>query len=407
MNTITIKNQTLSYLGDASMLLCPLTTFLCSHRVPEGVSNAIRLWVEGLDTANTCVVCGNLTGEERYVRHLLVERGIPVVLALANAIPENLAELRLNSPELEALNTGHMVVISPIVDATIKDASGKTSAARNQLMISIATQIVVGFMAENGNLARQLLGFRNVRVLQNDGQNEVREPDAKKAQDNAHRMGWAIYRRLKEGRPVAPSGSETSEISDEATGTSEDAPLDAAAGSSTEDLMPWEVAPHSTSDSSQTDPVSSLEMRQLLAQYLKMNDIEKPSLLHSLVLFQVVKYYSHFPDFNFTAFFRLWGPENLRQEDWKATKVNEVWLPSLADRVMSRLFKALPSRFHEPVNADERFDPQLAHTLLDEAIQRARKPNKRLYQRALNLAYFERDSEAISRYRELLGKDAK
>ena len=374
MNTITIKNQTLSYLGDASMLLCPLTTFLCSHRVPEGVSNVIRQWVEGLDTANTCVVCGNLTGEERYVRRLLVERGIPVVLALANAIPENLAELRLNSPELEALNTGHMVVISPIVDATIKDASGKTSAAR---------------------------------VLQNDGQNEVREPDAKKAQDNAHRMGWAIYRRLKEGRLVAPTGSETSEISDEATGTSEDAPLDAAAGSSTEDLMPWEVAPHSTSDSSQTDPVSSLEMRQLLAQYLKMNDIEKPSLLHSLVLFQVVKYYSHFPDFNFTAFFRLWGPENLRQEDWKATKVNEVWLPSLADRVMSRLFKALPSRFHEPVNADERFDSQLAHTLLDEALQRARKPNKRLYQRALNLAYFERDSEAISRFRELLGKDAK
>ena len=74
---------------------------------------------------------------------------------------------------------------------------------------------------------------------------------------------------------------------------------------------------------------------------------------------------------------------------------------------MSRLFKALPSKFHEPVNIDERFDPQLAHALLDEALQRARKPNKRLYQRALNLAYFEHDSEAITRYRELLAKDAK
>ena len=156
MNTITIKNQTLSYLGDASMLLCPLTTFLCSHRVPEGVSDAIRQWVEGLDTANTCVVCGNLTGEERYVRRLLVERGIPVVLALANAIPENLAELRLNSPELEALNTGHMVVISPIVDATIKDASGKTSAARFGQFLLLHVLLQSDFTHSSANLLQNL-----------------------------------------------------------------------------------------------------------------------------------------------------------------------------------------------------------------------------------------------------------
>ena len=276
-----------------------------------------------------------------------------------------------------------MVIVSPVTDADVKDPSGKTSAARNLLMIAIATHIVVGFMTENGNLARQLLGVRNVTVLQSEGQNEVRETDVQKVKSNANRMGWTIYNRLKEGRQLLDSDS------------SEEEPLE----SPTEELMPWESA-------SKANPVSSLEMRQLLAQYLKLVDIEKPSLLHSLVLFQVVKYYSNFADFNFTAFFRLWGPENLRQEDWKATKINEIWLPSLADRVMSRLFKAMPSRFHEPINKDEQFDPQIAHTLLDEALQRAKKPNKRLLQRALNLAYFERNSEAIAKYRELLGKDA-
>ena len=383
MNTITIKNQTLSYLGDASMLLCPMTSFLCSHRVPEGVADAIRQWVNGLDSANTCVVCGNLTGEERLVRRLLVERGIPVVLALANAIPDDISTLRLSSQEMTAMQSGHMVIVSPVTDADVKDPSGKTSAARNLLMIAIATHIVVGFMTENGNLARQLLGVRNVTVLQSEGQNEVRETDVQKVKSNANRMGWTIYNRLKEGRQLLDSDS------------SEEEPLE----SPTEELMPWESA-------SKANPVSSLEMRQLLAQYLKLVDIEKPSLLHSLVLFQVVKYYSNFADFNFTAFFRLWGPENLRQEDWKATKINEIWLPSLADRVMSRLFKAMPSRFHEPINKDEQFDPQIAHTLLDEALQRAKKPNKRLLQRALNLAYFVRNSEAIAKYRELLGKDA-
>ena len=383
MNTITIKNQTLSYLGDASMLLCPMTSFLCSHRVPEGVADAIRQWVNGLDSANTCVVCGNLTGEERLVRRLLVERGIPVVLALANAIPDDISTLRLSSQEMTAMQSGHMVIVSPVTDADVKDPSGKTSAARNLLMIAIATHIVVGFMTENGNLARQLLGVRNVTVLQSEGQNEVRETDVQKVKSNANRMGWTIYNRLKEGRQLLDSDS------------SEEGPLE----SPTEELMPWESA-------SKANPVSSFEMRQLLAQYLKLEDIEKPSLLHSLVLFQVVKYYSNFADFNFTAFFRLWGPANLRQEDWKATKINEIWLPSLADRVMSRLFKAMPSRFHEPINKDEQFDPQIAHPLLDEALQRAKKPNKRLLQRALNLAYFERNSEAIAKYRELLGKDA-
>ena len=383
MNTITIKNQTLSYLGDASMLLCPMTSFLCSHRVPEGVADAIRQWVNGLDSANTCVVCGNLTGEERLVRRLLVERGIPVVLALANAIPDDILTLRLSSQEITAMQSGHMVIVSPVTDADVKDPSGKTSAARNLLMIAIATPIVVGFMTENGNLARQLLGVRNVTVLQSKGQNEVRETDVQRVKSNANRMGWTIYKRLKEGRPLLASDSSEEDISE----------------SSAEELMPWESA-------SKANPVSSVEMRQLLAQYLMLADIEKPSLLHSLVLFQVVKYYSNFADFNFTAFFRLWGPENLRQEDWKATKINEIWLPSLADRVMSRLFKAMPSRFHEPINKDEQFDPQIAHTLLDEALQRAKKPNKRLLQRALNLAYFERNSEAIANYRELLGKDA-
>ena len=383
MNTITIKNQTLSDLGDASMLLCPMTSFLCSHRVPEGVADAIRQWVNGLDSANTCVVCGNLTGEERLVRRLLVERGIPVVLALANAIPDDISTLRLSSQEITAMQSGHMVIVSPVTDADVKDPSGKTSAARNLLMIAIATHIVVGFMTENGNLARQLLGVRNVTVLQSEGQNEVWETDVQKVKSNANRMGWTIYNRLKEGRQLLDSDSSEEEPSE----------------SSAEELMPWESA-------SKANPVSSLEMRQLLAQYLKLVDIEKPSLLHSLVLFQVVKYYSNFADFNFTAFFRLWGPANLRQEDWKATKINEIWLPSLADRVMSRLFKAMPSRFHEPINKDEQFDPQIAHTLLDEALQRAKKPNKRLLQRALNLAYFERNSEAIAKYRELLGKDA-
>lgn len=377
MNTIAIKDQTLAYVGDASMLLCPLTTFLCSHRVPDGVAKAIRQWVDGLDAANSCVVCGNLTAEERFASRLLAERGVPVVLALATAIPERLDDLQLTPAEVAALNAGLMVIVSPILDLEVTGASGRSSAARNRFMIAIADQIIVGFMTANGNLARQLLGNRSVTVLKDDATVPA-ERNQQKRQSDQTQMGWAIYRRLKAGAEDAPDSPDSS------------VPV------GTNAPMPWEGQPLVT-------PLPSLEMRQLLAQYLQLTDIERPSLLHSLVLFQVVSKYAQLPDFNFTAFFRLWGADHLRPEDWRSQKVGDHWLPSLAERVMARLFKAMPSKFHQPVNAQETFDPQLAHALVDKALARpGRKPNERLLHRALSLAYFEHDSEAIARYRQQL-----
>lgn len=351
VQTITIQDQKLSYMGDASMLLCPLTTFLCSHRPPLGVTSIIRQWVDTLNIADTCVVCGNLTAEERYAMHLLVERGIPVVLALARAIPASIQALQLTPDEQNAYTAGRLVVISPVTDATITDATGKTSAARNKLMIRMAEQIVVGYMAENGNLASQLLGQKNVTHLSIDGLNIVSETDEQKLQYNQTQMGWSIYRRLKD------------------------------------DSL----------------PITSVEVRQLLAQYLKLPAIPRPSLLHSLLLFQVVKYYAHLGDFDFTTFFRMWGPEHLRPEDWKTARVDDKWLPSLAERVLARLFKALPDKFHVPVNPSEQFDPRLAHQLLDVFLARPRV-NQRMLKRALSLAFFEHDQEAITRYKALLNK---
>jgi len=343
----------MSYAGDASMLLCPLTTFLCSHRVPDGVPVAIHRWVLSLNAADSCVVCGNLSSQERFTLRLLVERGIPVVLALAQALPADLSALKFTAAEESAFHAGRLVVVSPILDATITEATGKTSAARNRLMIGLATQIVVGFMSENGNLATQLLGRTNVTVLKQDGQEQVQETDAQKLQYQANQMGWAIYHRLKEGDVTT---------------------------------------------------LPSVEMRQLLVQYLKLDAIPRPSLLHSLLLFQVVKQYSSVNDFDFAKFFRMWGSENLRPEDWKSTKINGTWMPSLAERVISRLFKQLPSRFKQPVNPNEAFDPQLAHALLDVALSRTAKPNQRLLKRALNLAYFEHNSQAIAHFSAMLGK---
>lgn len=328
-----IQNQT----GDASLLQSPkLTAFLCSHRVPVGTTEDVIEWIDSL-TPDTVVMCGNLTGIEQMALTRLQQRGIPTVLVLATALTPTNAKAQLT--------------ITPIGDPTVTSPTGASSALRNQLMISLARQIVVGFMSENGNLARQLLGHPHLLLLHPDGQSQVAETNAQRLQSNAERMGWAIYDQLH-------------------TGT-----------------------------------LSSIDMRRLLQQYLQL-DLQRPSTLHSLILFTVVRHYSKLPDFNFTAFFKLWEPDTFRLEDLKAKKVNGKWMPSLSDRVIARLFKAMPSKFHAPINPAEQFDPQLAHELLDAALLRSPN-NKRMLQRALNLAFYERNSQAIAKYQQLLGKESK
>lgn len=360
MNTISIHGQTVAYEGDASMLLCPMTAYLSSHREPQGTTAAVRAWVDSLDSANSCVLCGNMTSGERYTLRTLAERGIPVVLTLSTAIPQQIEQLRLDPPCQQAYSQGRLVIITPVIDQQVTAASAQTSAARNQLMIALAEHIVVGFMAENGNLQRQLLGQHNVSILKADGHEQVRETNEQQAQRKANQMAWAIYHRLHACRP----------------------------------------------DSITDDAITSVEVRTLLAQYLKLEGLERPSLLHSLLLYQVVSKYAIFTDFDFTSFIRMWNLDTLRPEDWRSAKVNNKWVPSLAERVLARLMKALPSRFKTPVNPNERFDPVLAHQLLDRMMTRSKSPNKKMIQRALNLAYFEHDSANIEKYRKLIKPSA-
>lgn len=332
-----IEVQIQSHQGDITLLQSPsLTAFLCSHRVPSGTAEDVTQWVDQLP-ADTVVLCGNLTGIEQLALSRLQQRGISTVLVLATTLSASTATAPL--------------VITPIADPAVTTPTGDSSALRNQLMITLAQEIVVGFMSENGKLALQLLSHPHVTLLHTEGQSQVMETDPQRLQSNAERMGWAIYEQIHAGN------------------------------------------------------LSSLDMRRLLQQYLQL-EIQRPSLLHSLVLFSVVKQYGQLPDFNFTAFFKLWGSDNFRPEDLKSQKVDGKWMPSLADRVMARLFKAMPSKFHSPVNPSEQFDPALAHTLVDAALKRS-PSNKRMLQRALNLAFFEHNSQDIAKYQQLLGKTSK
>lgn len=336
--TINLQGWQIQCLGNTQLLHEATTTFLCSHRVPVGVTDDVTAWITSLPE-DAVLMCGDLTGVEQLTLRLALSRDLKVIHTLAQSLPQNTDRLTISEEERAALTEGRVAIVAPLFETEEPKASAMTSAQRNKMMVAMAAHIVVGFMGQNGNLAQQLLGKKNVTILHTEGQQEVAEAAPDRVASQANNMAWAIYHQL-----------------------------------------------HNTK-------LPSLEMRQLLMQYLELNS-ERPSLVHSLILYEVVHQYNDLPDFNFTAFLKMWDIETLRPEDWRSKKVDGKWIPSLVERVLSRLFKNMPSKFNTPVNPNEHFDPQLAHQLLDKALSLNPK-NKKMASRALRLAYFEHDRKRV------------
>lgn len=81
---------------------------------------------------------------------------------------------------------------------------------------------------------------------------------------------------------------------------------------------------------------------RILARYLAL-DVPRPHKLHSMILTEAVRLARDVeqaaygkgreaPTFSFTAFLRLWGPENLRPGDWRRKELDDKKLSSLAEK---------------------------------------------------------------------------
>jgi|TARA_R110001606_G_scaffold243735_1_gene391526 hypothetical protein len=94
-------------------------------------------------------------------------------------------------------------------------------------------------------------------------------------------------------------------------------------------------------------------MKKNLNEYLRLN-VEKPSLLHSVML-QMAAKFSGADGFNMAAFCRLWNLDFLRTEDWERFRTDEgKELPALAERVIQQASK----------EAGKSQDPRLASYIL-------------------------------------------
>lgn len=132
-----------------------------------------------------------------------------------------------------------------------------------------------------------------------------------------------------------------------------------------------------------------------LAQYLKLN-LERPSILHSLILSEAVKVEQNTPlQFRIRDFIHLWDIQNLREEDWGQFRTDDgKTLPSLVEKLIGVYVKELKT---DGVAATEDMV-----RVVDKALS--------LYPNSQNMPYFKatvlmslgKNEEALKHYRDLI-----
>ncbi len=134
--------------GNIELLKINKTAFLCSRKIPASVVLKCYDWAIAQREAGNCVISGFHSQLEKDVLHYLLKGKQPIIVAMARGLKQKL------EPELQqALDAGRLLIVSPF-DETVKRVTEKTASIRNQMMIELADEVVVGFASEGGMLEK-------------------------------------------------------------------------------------------------------------------------------------------------------------------------------------------------------------------------------------------------------------
>ena len=145
--------------GDLAILTLPKTAFLCSRQVPAEVVLRCYDWAIRMREEGRCVISGFHSPLEQDVLHYLLKGKQPVIMALARGLKSKW-EPRIQ----KALEEGRLLLISPFGEQ-VKRASADTAAVRNDLMIRLADEVVVGYADPLGMLSNRLRIEREKKVV--------------------------------------------------------------------------------------------------------------------------------------------------------------------------------------------------------------------------------------------------
>ena len=137
-------------LGNLELLTLPKTAFLCSRQVPARVVLKCYDWAIAQREAGHCVISGFHSTLEKDVLHYLLKGTQPIIIALARGLKEKVG------PQLQpALAQGRLLIVTPF-HREVKRVTHQTAQRRNQLMLDLADQIVIGYARKGGMLEHHL-----------------------------------------------------------------------------------------------------------------------------------------------------------------------------------------------------------------------------------------------------------
>lgn len=133
----------------------------------------------------------------------------------------------------------------------------------------------------------------------------------------------------------------------------------------------------------------------LLHQYLKLG-LPRPTFLHSLILGEAIKLEQNTPlQFRIRDFIRIWGLENLRDEDWEQFRTDDGnTLPSTVEKLIGVYAKELKT--------DNIESPDDFSQLVDKALKKYPKSQNMPYFKATVLISQGKIIEALSYYKNMI-----
>lgn len=209
-------------------------------------------------------------------------------------------------------------------------------------------------------------------------------------------MEWEEARvlkaRLKAGIQAAKRKEDAGEIYGKLTGMFKDGTLDRSLYHEFGWLIYYLL---------RNTPLNSVLPRKRLMHLYLLLELERPSLLHSLILVEALKLKKKSPaQFRLRDFMTLWGIENLRDEDWVKAKTD-------TGRLQNSLVENLIATYIKEIKRNKCQVTDSFLIMLERAIQTyPSNPNLPLY-KAIALASQGRRKEALMQYKTLLRQSPK
>ena len=146
------------HIGNKALLELNKTAFLCSRKVPASIVLKCYDWAINQREEGNCIISGFHSQIEKDVLHYLLKGNQPIIVVLARGLKQKI------EPEfLEPIEKGRLLIITPF-EQKVKRVTTETAKVRNQMMIELADNIVVGFASEEGQLAHILYNLGHIEI---------------------------------------------------------------------------------------------------------------------------------------------------------------------------------------------------------------------------------------------------